>query len=93
MPNFGNPDDPPTSTADKLQQLLETLYPDPVDVFEDELAERLGFVWHPNRPLDEWWRRRGRNVSSEWAAGLNPVRMYRRAADTCQVSQQQPAVL
>lgn len=32
------------------------LYPDPVDVIEDELARRNGLVRHPGCPLARWRR-------------------------------------
>ncbi len=33
---------------------MEEAFPDPVDVFEDALANKLGLERHPGMPLDEW---------------------------------------
>lgn len=56
---------PPPSTGnalpadlEELLDLLEEKYPDPVDLFEDELARRLGIERHPAMTYDLWRRRR-----------------------------------
>lgn len=57
--------DRPPSTGDAapadvehLLDLLEAEHPDPVDLFEDELARRLGIERHPAMTCDLWRRRR-----------------------------------
>lgn len=37
-----------------LSALLEQEYPEPVDVFEDDLARRLGLERHPRLALATW---------------------------------------
>ena len=44
-------------------------FPDPVDVFEDELAERLGLRRHPTLSLNEWRKVRVRYVDTGTAVG------------------------
>jgi hypothetical protein len=44
--------------VDALLALLDEEYPEPVDVFEDELARRLGVERHPGTPYALWRRRR-----------------------------------
>ncbi len=59
----------------KCQAAIEELdagwlreYPDPVDVFEDELAVRLGLRRHPDLSLDEWRQVRVRYIEAHTAA-------------------------
>lgn len=42
--------------VDELCEELAAQFPDPVDVFEDALAERLGVRRHPDCGLAEWRR-------------------------------------
>ncbi len=44
-----------------------------VDLFEDELAARIGFVRHPSCPLDEWRRQRVRLIDAAEDEGGLPV--------------------
>lgn len=53
---------------DLLSALWEAEDPDPVDVFEDELARRLGFERHPELDYDAWRRRRVEAIEAAGAA-------------------------
>jgi hypothetical protein len=44
--------------AEQWAAELAEEFPDPVDVFEDDLARRLGLRRHPAMPLDQWRRLR-----------------------------------
>jgi hypothetical protein len=50
--------------VDELCAELAVLYPDPVDVFEDAVAERLGLRRHPGCDLDGWRRARVRAIDA-----------------------------
>lgn len=49
---------PEDTDVDALLVLLDEEYPEPVDVFEDELARRLGVERHPGMPYSVWRRHR-----------------------------------
>ena len=55
-----NPEQPKTfeEKLEELMALADWLYPDPVDLYEDELARRLGLVRHPSAAYEEWRRQR-----------------------------------
>ena len=54
------PDDPRDPGAvEELLAALDREHPDPVDLFEDELARRLGCVRHPSCSREDW---RGQRV-------------------------------
>ena len=59
------PNDPrdPDAVADLLAA-LDREYPDPVDVFEDELARRLGCVRHPSTSREDWRLQRVRLIEA-----------------------------
>ena len=62
--------DPTDLVVDELLAALDRQYPDPVDVFEDELAWRLGGVRHPSCSRENWRRQRVRLIAgqrSHWA--------------------------
>jgi len=42
------------ATVDELSEALAAEFPDPVDVFEDELVRQLGLERHPSCPLPAW---------------------------------------
>ncbi len=44
-------------------------FPDPVDVFEEELAERLGLRRHPELSLDVWRAVRVRYIDAQTGVG------------------------
>ncbi len=44
--------------VEELAAELAEAFPDPVDVFEDDLARELGLRRHPAMPLDQWRPRR-----------------------------------
>lgn len=48
----------PDPKVSQLMAELERVFPDPVDVFEDELAARIGIHRHPNCPRQAWRRHR-----------------------------------
>jgi len=54
----------PSAAVDELMESLDREYPDPVDVFEDELARRLGSVRHPSCSYDDWRRQRVRMIET-----------------------------
>ncbi len=57
--------DPELETAvEDLHQTLLRRYPDPVDVFEDDLARELGLERHPHLSLAEWRRARVRFIDA-----------------------------
>ena len=43
-------------TIDELDATLCREFPDPVDVFEDQLAHDFGLTRHPGLSLEEWRR-------------------------------------
>lgn len=49
---------PDPKVVDELYAEFAAAYPDPVDEFEDALAERLGLRRHPACDLEEWRRTR-----------------------------------
>ena len=63
-----NPHDPSdidlTAAVEELMDALDREYPDPVDVFEDELARRLGCVPHPSCSYEDWRRQRVRLIEA-----------------------------
>ncbi len=50
------------AAVDQLHKVLMERYPDPVDVYEDELAKKLGFSRQPGMPLEEWREERVRVI-------------------------------
>lgn len=44
------------AAVEELNAALIREFPDPVDVFEDDLAEKLGLKRGPGMSLDEWRR-------------------------------------
>lgn len=54
--------------VETLLELLAVEYPGPVDIFEDELAQRLGFERHPALDYDSWRRRRVEAIEAAGAA-------------------------
>jgi len=56
-----------TALTDAVEDLLAALdrdYPDPADLFEDELARRLGCVRHPSCLYEDWRRQRVRLIEA-----------------------------
>jgi hypothetical protein len=51
--------------VDELCAELADLYPDPVDEFEDALAEGLGVRRHPALELDQWRQVRAQAIDGE----------------------------
>lgn len=51
--------------VDELLRLANEHYPDPIDVFEDDLAAQLGITRHPGLPYKEWRRIRVQAVNAE----------------------------
>ena len=52
------------AAVEELSAELEAAFPDPVDVFEDDLARQLGLRRHPALAQDEWRRVRVRYIES-----------------------------
>lgn len=57
-------DAPDPQAVDELCAELATAYPDPVDEFEDALAEGLGLKRHPACGLGQWRRERVRAIDA-----------------------------
>ncbi len=53
-----------TEEIEELHQELLRLYPDPVDVLENELALRIGLHRHPRTSDSEWRRARVRAINA-----------------------------
>ena len=66
--------DHPFEAVEELLKALEAEFPEPVDVYENELAGRLGLVRHPSCPLEEWRRQRVRLIDTAEDDGVVPVR-------------------
>ena len=60
------------TTVEELLQAWGIEFPDPVDVFEDELAARLGLVRHPSCSLEDWRTQRVRLIDAAEDASLLP---------------------
>lgn len=82
---------------DELLELWDQVDPDPVDVFEDELAAKLGLRRGPGTTKDEWRRHRVLFIDAETEdddvtgtrdetgcddQGLKPERVQREQGDT-----------
>lgn len=66
------------SAAEKLHQALRVLNPDPVDVFEDELADELGIQRPEGMSYRKW--RRYRVEASEDDSRNTPVTVVKAQA-------------
>lgn len=68
----------PDGPLDSLLALDADLHPDPVDIFEDLLASRLGLSRHPGLSQDRWRRLR---VAFIEAAGERADQLGRELAE------------
>ena len=59
------------AAVDEMHAVLMHRFPDPVDVFEDQLAQELGLERAPGMSLEEWRRTRVRFIE---AADPDPER-------------------
>ena len=57
-------DEDPDKLVETWAAELAEEFPDPVDVFEDDLAAQLGLRRHPDLSQDEWRRLRVRFINS-----------------------------
>ena len=76
MTELSDSEVPHTEAVDALSKALEAEFPDPVDVFEDELAGRLGFARHPSCPLDQCRRQRVRLIDAAEDEGVAERRAH-----------------
>ena len=53
-----------TAAEQELMDAIDRQYPDPADLFEDELARRLGCVRHPSCSCEDWRGRRVRLIEA-----------------------------
>ncbi len=58
------PDGPNPDAVGDLPATLDREHPDPVDLFEDELARRLGCVRHPSTSREDWRLQRVRLIEA-----------------------------
>ena len=87
----------PENDVDALLELWDAVDPDPVDLFEDALAARLGLRRGPGSTKEQWRRDRVRFIDAatgdddmtdprdetgDEKQGLKPERVQRETADT-----------